>query len=205
MFTLLLLTFAWAITSAEFICNPRVPPPLLPSVASCDYAIRRLEHTDQQRGSGDIIFSPIATEPHGISLPATFLGVGPGYTPVTPVWCIILILWQPRPSAQVPQETFDVFSFSKILQAANSIRDRCLIRRRGHTPQIGREWVAPHQWVDVQFGGIWGPEITMLKANASNNVLRAGHLTVYIADGTNMTISTSSILRDWDSNGTSIA
>jgi len=45
----------------------------------------------------------------------------------------------------------------------------------------------------------------MLKANASNNVLRAGHLTVYMADGTNKTISTSSILRGWDSNGTSIA
>ncbi len=67
------------------------------------------------------------------------------------------------------------------------------------------DWEGMGSAASVGRCGIWGPEVKMLKANASNNVLRAGYLTVYMADGTNMTISTSSILRGWDSNGTSIA
>lgn len=123
---------------------------------------------------------------------------------MTPVWCVILILWQTRPNVHAPQDEFDVFPFSKILHAANAIRDRCLLRRRGHTPQIGREWILPHQWIDVQVGGIWGPNVGKLKGNASDNVLGAGDLTVFLADGTNMTIS-SSMLGRWNVNGTSIA
>ena len=181
------------IASAEVVCCPDVPPPLLPSVASCDYAIRRLEHTLQEKGSGSITFSPLGSGTDGVALPAMFPGIGPGYVPMTPVWCVILIIWQPRPNVQLPRHDFDIFPFSRILQAANSIRDFCLIRRRGHTPQLGREWIMPNQWVNVQFGGIWGPGVDTMGGNRSNGIemVGSGNLTVSLLDGTNMTFPSS--------------
>lgn len=203
MLRILPLCLLWAHSSAEVICNPQVPPSLLPSVASCAYAMRRLEHTDQQIGPGNTIFSRVATGPHGIFLPATFLGIGPDYMPMTPVWCIIMLLWQPRPAVHLPSEEFDVFPFGKILQAANNIRDRCLTRRRGHAPQIGREWVQPHQWVDVQFGGIWGPTYKGLLTGNASNIL-SWDVVVQLSDGANVTIP-SSVLRESTLPGISTA
>lgn len=105
----------------------------------------------------------------------------------------------------MPSEEFDVFPFEKVLQSANSINNECLIRRRGHTPQIGREWIQPHQWVDVQFGGIWDPAYTrVLKGNASDNITGFGNGTVFLSDGTNMTVTISN-LGGWNVTGTSIA
>lgn len=102
-----------------------------------------------------------------------------------------MILWQPRPGARPAVEERDVFRFSMVLGAANGIRDRCLKVRPGSRTMIGREWVEPNQWVDVQFGGVFGPEVLKRQGNFSGGDGTGGggkELTVMLADGTNMSV-----------------
>ena len=127
-----------------------------------------------------------------LSLPAIFIGAGPGYLPTGQVLCAVIILWQPRPRAQPAVEERDVFRFSKVLKAANGIRDLCLEGWMGRRRMIGREWVEPNEWVDVQFGGVSGPEVVKGWGNSSGSddgvVGRRGELRVILADGTNMSV-----------------
>lgn len=175
---------------AEVLCNPNVPPSLTPSLQSCDYAIRRLEVIEQLCGMSPIVFSPTAAyAPNVFSLPAIFIGAGPHYTPTTQVWCAIMILWQPRPQVRPAVEQQDVFRFSMVLKAANEIRDRCLGRGTGRRSMVGREWVEPNQWVDVQFGGVWGPGVVEGQGNSSGG----DGVGVMLADGTNMSIVPSAL------------
>ncbi len=139
-----------------------------------------------------IVFSPSAHGPDVLSLPEIFIGAGPGYLPTEQVWCAIMILWQPRPRAQPGVEGRDVFRFSKVLKAANGIRDLCLNGWMGRRSMIGREWVEPNEWVDVQFGGVFGPEVVKSWRNSSSSddgvVGGRGELNVVLADGTNMSV-----------------
>ncbi|CAD6590900.1 MAG: hypothetical protein ASARMPRED_005098 [Alectoria sarmentosa] len=191
MFPIALLTLFATLCTAEVICNPRVPPNLIPPLQSCDYAIRRLEVVQQGCGPDPIVFSPTAAGPNVLSLPAIYVGAGPGYTPPTPVWCAIMILWQPRPQARPALDGRDVFRFSKILGAANGVLDRCLRARPGSRSMIGREWVEPNQWVEVQFGGVFGPEAVRGQGNFSGDDgvgFGGEELMVMLADGTNVSV-----------------
>ena len=128
-----------------------------------------------------------------------FVGAGPDYTPVSPVWCAIMILWQPRPTARPAVEGRDVFPFSKVLKAANGIEDRCLRDRAGSRRMIGREWMEPNEWVDVQFGGVFGPKVLGglgLRNFGGGNDSGDGagnRLRVMMADGTNMSVVPSAL------------
>ncbi|MCJ1450815.1 hypothetical protein MMC28_001149 [Mycoblastus sanguinarius] len=175
---------------------------MLPQLASCNYALHRLELANQACGPENAIFGPVAYGPRGISLPATFIGAGTDYTPITPIWCAILILWQPRPTVQPPSPSaLDVFPFSQILQAAYRIRDQCLLGTRERAPQIGREWIEPHQWVDVQYAGVYGVE--ELRRNWSDAALRGEKMKLSLSDGTNQTVFSS--VPQWIGCGTSFA
>ncbi|KAL9066246.1 MAG: hypothetical protein Q9161_007703 [Pseudevernia consocians] len=192
MLPTLLTALLATLSTAEIICNPNVPPNLVPPLASCDYAIHRLEVMQQQCGTTPMIFSPSAHGPDALALPAVFIGAGPGYTPAAKVWCAIMILWQPRPRAAPAVDGRDVFRFSKVLGAANGIRDRCLMRDGlGLRRMIGREWVEPNEWVDVQFGGVFGPEVLRGWGNFSggDGVVGGGmELAVMMADGSNVSV-----------------
>lgn len=112
-----------------------------------------------------------------------------------------MILWQPRPGTPPAVEGRDVFRFSKVLGAAKGIRHHCLRERPGSRSMIGREWVGPNQWVDVQFGGVFGPEVLRGQGNLSSGdvmELEEGKLTVMLADGMNMSVvpSASNEVRD---------
>ena len=85
----------------------------------------------------------------------------------------------------------DVFRFSKVLRAANGIRDRCLRDAPGLRRMVGREWVEPNEWVDVQFGGVFGPDWLSGWGifSGGDGVVGGGReLRVVLADGTNMTV-----------------
>ena len=106
MFPIALLTLFATLCTAEVICNPRVPPNLIPPLQSCDYAIRRLEVVQQGCGPDPIVFSPTAAGPNVLSLPAIYVGAGPGYTPPTPVWCAIMILWVTFSEPRLPDSLY---------------------------------------------------------------------------------------------------
>lgn len=190
MLFFLLLSLFRAFSSAEVICNSQVPYNLIPELASCDYAIRRLELQNQQCGSRNMIFSPSAKGAFVVNVPKVFLGAGASYMPTRSVWCAILVLWQPRPTARPPPFDEDVFPFSKVLSAAQGIRNRCLVGRPGDLPQIGRSWIAPNQLVDVQFGGVFGSE--GVDGDYIGFASRQDMI-VFTADGTNLTIASTDL------------
>lgn len=191
---LLILTSIFAaVSSAEVICNNYLPHTLIPELQSCDYALRRLEITHQQHGSGNLIFSPTAEGAFVFSLPEIFIGAGADYTPSARTWCAIMITWQPRHITREPQVKEDVFPFSQILQAARDIRKRCLVGRPRHTPTIGREWIRPSQFADVQFGGVFPRNLNGIKGNGSDTSEEDTNLTVYLADGSNLTFASNAL------------
>ena len=99
--------------------------------------------------------------------------------------CVISILWQPTDPR--PVASFDIFAFSKILSAAHSIRDQCIKGSEQFHPRLGRAWIEPREWVDVQFGYVLGP--SGLAVNASD--VGSGNLTLRLADGSNRTFASS--------------
>lgn len=194
---LLLASIFSAICSAEVVCNDRVPHTLIPELLSCDYALRRLEFTNQQCGFRNMIFSPTAKGAFVFPLPRIFVGAGSDYTPSTKTWCAIMIMWQPRDVTRKPQVEEDVFPFSRILQAARRIRNGCLAGRPGHLPTIGREWIRPYQYVDVQFGGVFPEEFNGIKGNWNDTAEEDTNLTVFLADGSNLNVSTNASRGTW--------
>lgn len=59
---------------------------------------------------------------------------------------------------------------------------------------MGREWVEPNEWVDVQFGGVWGPEVLSGEGNFSGGGrvgVGGGKVTGMLADGTNVSVVAS--------------
>ena len=152
------------IAKADVICNTQLPPSFLPSLGSCQYAIKRLEAINAQCGASPVIWT---AQPGGLGafrLPLMFVGQGPDYNPPSRIWCSILILWQPRTGSSTPPPTLaDIFPFSSVLYAARRIKNICLIDRPGSPPGLGREWILPNEWIDVQIGII----------------LNSGHLTDY--------------------------
>ncbi len=185
MFVLLLLSSFLVLVSADVYCNSLVPPYLVPSLESCDAAILTLEQADAQCGTGNIIFGPTATGSRSFHLPALFMGSKPQH-PVSDLICVIYILWQPKLGVLPPIASIDIFAFRKILLAANMIRDQCIKGNQHFLPRAGRAWIEPHQWVDVQFGSVFGPRGRGLAVN--NSDVESGNLTVMLADGSNQTI-----------------
>ena len=181
-----LMPFLWASSStAEVICNPSVPQNLLPELASCDYALHQLEFEQRRRGHGNIIFSPSAKGAYVYELPSIYVGAGPNYTPAALTWCAILILWQPRPTAKPPLFDEDVFPFDKVLRAAYDIRNQCLLGKPGKLPQIGREWISPSEFVDVQIAGVFAPvKGAIVQMNNDRLPAANANVTLQSADGT---------------------
>ena len=100
---------------------------------------------------------------------------------------MVSILWQPKPGVRPPVTSLDLFPFNKILVAANGIRNFCLQGSEQYHPRLGRAWIGPHDWVDVQFGSVLGPRGFAI--NASD--FGSGGLTVRMADGSNQTVTSS--------------
>ena len=101
--------------------------------------------------------------------------------------CVISILWQPKLGARPPLAEIDLFPFSKILDAAYDIKDQCIKSSEQYHPRLGRAWIGPHSWVDVQFGSVLGPR--GLAVNASD--VGSSGLTVRWADGSNQNVTSS--------------
>lgn len=192
MIMFLLLPIFSALTSAEVICNPSIPRTVLPELASCDYAISYLEYISAQCGPWPTI---LTAQPGGlgaIRLPLAAWGHGPHYTPSTPRWCVILVLWQPRPGSRPPPPTLsDIFYFDAVVQAAKSIREVCFNEGRGWIPMIGREWIEPNAWIDVQFGVVIPPSGGDGEYGKTEST--GGNVTVLLADGSNRTVVPSLI------------
>ena len=150
---LLIVQLCSIIAKADVICNRQLPPSFLPSLGSCQYAIKRLEAINAQCGASPVIWT---AQPGGFGafrLPLMFVGQGPDYTPPSRIWCSVLVLWQPRTGAPMPPPTLtDVFPFSSVLYAARRIVNICLVDRPRSPPGLGREWIMPNEWVDVQTG-----------------------------------------------------
>lgn len=122
-----------------------------------------------------------------------FVGQGPGYTPPSRIWCTLLILWQPRPSSPMPPPTLaDVFPFRRLLEAAEAIRDICWggSHGTGAAPVLGRMWVLPNEWVDVQFAVSIGPPSIENRRNVSEG-RQGGGTRVLLADGSHTTYTAS--------------
>ena len=85
-----------------------------------------------------------------------------------------------------------MFRFSKVVSAAGEIRDRCLRGGAGRKSMIGREWVEPNQWVDVQFAGVFGPEMV----GGWGNLSGGGNAVVMLADGANSSVVLPSVLNE---------
>ena len=181
LYFLYFVFFLPPLSFAETICNPNVPPDMIPDLTSCNYALNLLHSRFQQCGSRNMVFSPSAQGPSVYKLPSIFVGAGPEYLPTSSTWCAILILWQPRSGSRPPRYEEDAFPFIEILEAAYRIRAQCLVGRPGYLPTIGREWIRPYQLVDVQFAGVWPEE------NASSAAPGVEEMTLYTADGTNST------------------
>lgn len=125
-----------------------------------------------------------------------FVGQGSDYTPPTPVWCALLVLWQPKLSARLPPPTLaDLFPFTWLLEAAEAIRDFCWGGGygMGSIPVLGRTWVLPNEWVDVQFGVVMRPTGFTESLNVSQK--KGPETTVLLADGSNMTLTPSTFDR----------
>ena len=190
MIRILIFSLFLSASFAEIICNPNVPYNLIPELASCDYALRQLVTTQQQCGSRNIIFSPSARGAFVHSLPSIFVGAGPDYTPAGDTWCTVLILWQPRPTARPPRVDEDIFPFWKILRAAYGIREQCMVGRPGHLPQIGRTWIKPNEFVDVQIAGVFPSEVG--DRVSGDALLEGKNMTLILADGSRLEVSSNS-------------
>lgn len=163
-----------------------------PFSVACNYAIHRLAYVTTQCPFEPTIFTPYSSSSEAVRLPLMFIGQGPDYTPPTPIWCTLLVLWQPKQSARAPPPTLaDLFPFTWLLEAADAIRDYCWGGNYGlgSIPVLGRTWVLPNEWVDVQFGVVMRPEGFSEKLNVSEK--RGPDMTVLLADGSNMTLTAS--------------
>lgn len=172
--------------TAEVVCNPTLAPQWVPSLGSCNYAIRELEIFGAQCGSLPLIWTAIPGGAGAVRLPLMFTGQGPDYTPPTRIWCIVMVLWQPRPDSPVPPPTLsDLFPFTAVLHAARNIRDVCLSGWPWSRPTLGRQWIMPNEWVDVQLGFVIGPPFTNKNRHEIGG--QRGRMIVHLADGSNRT------------------
>lgn len=162
---------------------------------ACDYALHRLASIAGQCPDEPIIFTAYSSSPDAAHLPLTFVGQGLDYTPSSRIWCVLLVLWQPRPVSRPPPPTLaDLFPFSRLLQTAEEIKDVCWGSSPGAVPlpTIGRAWVLPNQWVDVQFGVVFGPP-SLEKANVASEEVQRSKMRVLLADGSHKTLNTPAI------------
>ena len=189
MFVLLLLSSFLALVSADVHCSALVPPYLVPPLESCDAALVALEQAGAECGAGSIIFGPKSRGSRTVGLPAIYIGRQP-YIPMSDLTCVISILWQPKRGVRPPIADLDIFPFNNILIAAYDIRNQCIEGFETFHPRLGRAWIEPHNWVDVQFGSVLAPRGLFI--NASD--VGSGNLTVMMADGSNQTVSSSMLL-----------
>lgn len=185
MFVLLLLSSFSSLVSASVHCSTLIPPHAVPSLESCDAALQALERTNAQCGPDKVVFSPTATGARVVRLPAVY--IGSEQAPTTDLICVISILWQPKPGARRSLTSVDLFPFGNILDAAYNIRNWCIRSSAHYYPRLGRAWIGPHNWVDVQFGSVLGPR--GLAINASD--VGGGGLTVRWADGSIQNVTSS--------------
>lgn len=92
-----------------------------------------------------------------------------------------------------------MFPFSRVLGAAGRVRSKCLDPHGavGTWRTLGREWVSPRWWVEVQFAGVWGPEVMGMGMGMGNDSAdyeaeggrRSGMVNVRLADGRNMSVN----------------
>lgn len=186
MLVLLLLSSFLTLVSANVYCSTLIPPYAVPPLESCDAALVALEQANAQCGPGNVIFSTTATGARVLRLPAVYID-SERQAPTSDLICVISILWQPKPGVRPSLTSLDLFPFSKILGAAYDIRNQCLKSSEQYYPRLGRAWIGPHDWVDVQFGSVLGPR--ELAVNASD--VGSGDLTVRLADGANQTVTSS--------------
>lgn len=187
MFVLLLLSSFLTLVSADVHCTSLIPPYLVPTRASCDAALVALEQAGAECGTGTIIFGPNSKGPRTVGLPAMYIGRQPHARELV---CVISVLWQPKRGVRPPIAELDIFPFSNILTAADDIRNQCIEGSQIFHQRLGRAWIEPHNWVDVQFGAVLGP--IGLTTNASD--VGSGNLTVMMADGSNQTVASSMLL-----------
>ena len=189
MFVLLLLSSLLTLVSADVHCSALIPPYLVPTLESCDAALVALEQAGIECGTGSIIFGPKSKGPRTVGLPAMYIGRQP-YIPMSDFTCVISILWQPKRGVRPPIAELDIFPFNNVLIAAYDIRNKCIEGSERFHPRLGRAWIEPHNWVDVQFGSVLAPR--GLTINASD--VESGNLTVMLADGSNQTVASSMLL-----------
>ena len=186
MLVLLLLSSLLNLVSANVYCSTLIPPYAVPPLESCNSAIVALEQENARCGPGNVIFSPTSSGARILHLPAVY--IDSEQLPLTSdLLCVISILWQPKPGARPAIMSLDLFPFQKILSAAYDIRNQCIKSSQQYYPRLGRAWIGPHDWVDVQFGSVLGPR--GLGVNASD--FESGNLTVKLADGTNQTVASA--------------
>ena len=186
MLVLLLLASFLKLVSANVYCSTLIPPYAVPPLESCDSALDALEKENARCGPGNVIFSPTSSGARVLRLPAVYVD-SEQRPPTSDLLCAISILWQPKPGARPAIMSLDLFPFQKIVNAAYDIRDHCIKSSAQYHPRLGRAWIGPHDWVDVQFGSVLGPR--GLAANPSD--VGSGGLTVRLADGTNQTVTSS--------------
>ena len=187
---LLLIIRLWSrLSTAEVFCNNLWPQHYLPSMSSCNFAIARLVTLSNQCGHQPVIWSGLPSGPGAVRLPLTIVGQGAGYTPPTNNWCTVLVLWQPRPGTRLPPPTLtDFFPLDFVVNAARQIRDQCLAEWPWAVPSLGRQWILPNEWVDVQLGVVFGPGQRILNVPVNGSVFDDEMVTVHTADGSNRTI-----------------
>ena len=183
MLLLLLFPLLWGIlSSAETICVPASFSGHMPALSSCDAALVKLEDLIVRCGNEKVIVGPTASGAHYIRLPLYYVDDAP--SPGTSR-CVVQVTWQPRPRIRPPVASFDIFYPSVIQRTAFRIRDQCVQGNRFHGPQLGKEWIEPHQWVLVQFGS--ASVINETTGNFSDAA--SGNFSVMWADGTNQTVT----------------
>ncbi|KAL2038001.1 hypothetical protein N7G274_009221 [Stereocaulon virgatum] len=184
MFFPFFFTMLWAtLISAETICEPTLPGQM-PTLASCDIALRKLEDYLIRCPEGRILVGPIASE-HGIRLPLYFTGFSP-VPPIPHYRCVLRVIWQRRQERQ-PVASFDFLKASDIQQAAFRIRDQCVKGSESRNSQLGREWILPREWVLVSLGS------ARLTAGLDGNATNADNrmTSVVWGDGTNESLNSS--------------
>lgn len=190
MFFLFFFTVLWAtLTSAETICEPSLPSKM-PTLASCDIALRDLEDYLIRCPRGKLIVGPTASK-HGIHLPIYFIDSSI-FPPIPLYRCVIKVVWQPKQERR-PVADFDILKAGDIQQAAFRIRDQCVKGHESRNPQLGIEWMLPREWVLVQFGSaIPTAGLDGNSTNADNRMT-----SVVWGDGTNQTLDSSTFEQVW--------
>ena len=189
MFVLLLLSSFSALVSADVYCSTLVPPYAVPPLESCNAAFRALEQAGARCGTDILIFGPTSSGLRSVRLPVMYLSPQP-QDPIPGLVCVISILWQPKRGVRPPREEFDIFAFSKILRAAYNILNECIKSSGTVHARLGRAYIEPHEWVDVQFGSVLAPR--EFAVNASD--VGSGGLTVRMTDGSNQTVASSTLV-----------